>query len=168
MAWSQNKYTPIGAQECSATELIPWALDRPQADKAFDTGYSKIAKTMAVRLAQKRRLQSGSAPEENQIVKRQKLFATRGISTATAVASWRPKTIHRLATKRFCAHLDNMIRWVERVGCLWWAWWPRLVRRALGFQRLTHRLPKKNEAPELPHNSRTVAVYICRAPINGT
>ena len=85
-------------------------LVRFQVDSSYEGAVKKGLDSSAM-AARKRQLQTGAADEESDIVKRQKLWHHRGVtSTKDNPAPWRPKKQHRQAAKRYLAHCDNQLR----------------------------------------------------------
>ena len=79
-----------------------------QVAHGFDTGSAPPENlTLAER---KRRALEGTPVQDDPCLKRQKSWLERGNETSQSSTSYRPKTIHRIASKNFVSYLDNQLR----------------------------------------------------------
>ena len=85
-----------------------------EVDKAWDSGLSKMAKSLAARAQEKQRLQAGVAKDDHPVVKRQQLFHSRGFRTDGNPNAWNPVGVHRVLAKKYCAGLDHQVRQCTR------------------------------------------------------
>ena len=79
-------------------------------DKTFDTGLSRLAKSVRERVVAKERLLEDEPEEVPDMIKRQKCWHDRGTCTDPHAALWRPMPVYRIASKRFLVNIDAATR----------------------------------------------------------